>query len=1050
MEISWITETEDENDSAILGVGTALGRIPGDSYITAGDGGMMDEGESRKEAFNRMESFTHPKVRMRIGCWNVRTMHAIGKTAQVCREMRNYRIEVLGISECRWMDFGKVRTQEGEVIVYSGSSGKHEHGVAIILSRKAAQSLTSWEPISERIVTARLYSKHIKATIVQAYAPQNGCSAEEKDNFYQQLQMVFSKVPRHDMLISMGDFNAKIGTQYGGEEGIVGKHVLRGERTDNGSRFVAMCEFNNMPIVSTMFPHKDIHKVTWTSPDGVTQNQIDHITINGRFKRSMLDARVYRAADADSDHHLLVGTIKLKLARIPKKQRIRRKYDYQKLKLNDVKQKFCIELRNRFNCLSELDGEEDVVGEGSPGVARLETKWKSFRDSFNDTAEKVLGFQKSPKKPWISNGSWRKIEERKQLKKKVMDAKSERIKDRLKDEHKEKAKDVKRSLQQDKRKWADGLAQEAEDASNCGNMKGVYDNTKKLCITQQRKMDVVKDKDGHLLTTDCDIIQRWKEHFSEVLNRPQPVMHADVVMDGVQVLEINVDVLQKEEIVKVLKTLRNNKATGTDNIAGELLKADLDTTASEMEKLFRVVWESEDVPEEWKQGLIVKLPKKGDLTICGNWRGLTLMSVPAKCFGKCLLLRIRDAVDRRLRREQAGFRRGRGTNEQIFILRNIIEQCLEWNSALYLVFVDYEKAFDSIDRETLWRIMMAYGIPGKIVSLVKAFYQGNKAAVIHGEGMSDWFEIGSGVKQGCVMSGFLFLLVIDWIMRKSVEDARTGIRWNMMETLEDLDYADDIILLSESWRHAQLKLDRVNQTSKATGLKINKKKTESLRINAASSNAFRVDGEDIKEVVTFTYLGATVTNTGGASEDIQIRIGKARQSYHRLSNIWRSGVLGRKTKLKIFQACVISVLLYGCTTWKMTEGDEHRIDAFVHRCLRRILRVYWPMRISNEEIRRRAGMRKVSELIRIRRWRFIGHVLRSDGNDHCKTALRWTPAAGKRRRGRPKETWRRTVERERQLLRLSSWDEAGAAARNRERWRQLIGSPTLHARSRRN
>ena len=88
-----------------------------------------------------------------------------------------------------------------------------------------------------------------------------------------------------------------------------------------------------------------------------------------------------------------------------------------------------------------------------------------------------------------------------------------------------------------------------------------------------------------------------------------------------------------------------------------------------------------------------------------------------------MLLRIRDAVDRRLRREQAGFRRGRGTNEQIFILRNIIEQCLEWNPALYLVFVDYEKAFDSIE------------------SLVKAFYQGNKAAVIHGEGMSDWFEI---------------------------------------------------------------------------------------------------------------------------------------------------------------------------------------------------------------------------------------------------------------------------------------------------------------------
>ena len=99
----------------------------------------------------------------------------------------------------------------------------------------------------------------------------------------------------------------------------------------------------------------------------------------------------------------------------------------------------------------------------------------------------------------------------------------------------------------------------------------------------------------------------------------------------------------------------------------------------------------------------MKLPKKGDLTVCGNWRGLTLMSVPAKCLGRSMIRRIRDEVDKMLRREQAGFRPKHGTEEQIFILRNIIEQSLEWNTTLYLVFIDYEKAFDSIDRETSGR-----------------------------------------------------------------------------------------------------------------------------------------------------------------------------------------------------------------------------------------------------------------------------------------------------------------------------------------------------------
>ena len=1034
MEKASIPETDDENNTVVHGVGAASDCVPGDDYISAEDRVVMAAGESRKEVCSRMEMFTHPKVKLRLGCWNVRTMFATGKTAQVCSEMRRYHLEVLGVSECRWMEFGKVVTQEREVILYSGSTEKHEHGVAIILSKNAAQSLMSWEPVSERIVTARLYSKYIKATIVQAYAPQNGCTAEEKDKFYQQLEKVYSDIPKHDMVIAMGDFNAKIGTQFEGEEGIVGRHVLNGDRTDNGSRFVSMCEVSNMQIVSTMFPHKDIHKVTWNSPDGVTHNQIDHITISSKFRRSVLDVRAYRAADVESDHNLLVGTLNLKLASVGKKQKGRQRYNYQKLKQKDVKQKFSIELKNRFSCL-QVEADNG-----------LEQQWKSFRDSYTETAKKVLGVKRGSSKPWISDDSWSRIDERKEVKKKMLDAKSTRIKERMNAEYKEKAREVKKSLQQDRRRWADSLATDAEDAFQSGNMKGVYDSTKKLCNKRPRKMDVIKNKEGKLLTKEGDVMKRWKEHFTEVLNRPEPEEPADIVTDGVGVLDVNTGYITQDEIKRTLKDLKNNKATGTDNIAAEVLKADVDVTACEMEKLFRVVWDTEEVPEEWKEGLIVKLPKKGDLTTCGNWRGLTLMSVPAKCLGKSMIHRIRDEVDKKLRSEQAGFRPKHGTEEQIFILRNIIEQSLEWNSVLYLVFVDYEKAFDSIHRETLWKIMKAYGIPEKFIAIVKAFYKNSRAAVIHGDGKSEWFEIKSGVKQGCVMSGFLFLLVIDWIMRRTVDGVRTGIRWRMMDTLEDLDYADDIVLLAEAWRHAQQKLERLNQNGLQTGLKINKKKTESLRINAVNNSAFQVDHEDIKDVTSFTYLGATVTTTGGSSEDIIKRIGKARHAYHSLRKIWNSSVLRRKLKMRIFQANVVSVLLYGCTTWKMTDADEQKLNVFMHTCLRRILKIFWPTRMSNEEVRRIAGIQKVSDQIRIRRWKFIGHILRMEGDHNQKVALRWTPATGKRRRGRPRETWRRTVERERLKLGFTSWEGAGAAAHDRGYWRKLIRCPTLHPR----
>ena len=118
----------------------------------------------------------------------------------------------------------------------------------------------------------------------------------------------------------------------------------------------------------------------------------------------------------------------------------------------------------------------------------------------------------------------------------------------------------------------------------------------------------------------------------------------------------------------------------------------------------------------------------------------------------------------KLRNEQAGYRQGRNTTEQIFVLRNIIEQVIEWNSNLYICFVDFEKAFDSVHRETLWKLLKICGIPDKLVNMIKTMYRNSKCAVIDRIETSQWFDVKSGVKQGCVISGLLFLIVMDWIM----------------------------------------------------------------------------------------------------------------------------------------------------------------------------------------------------------------------------------------------------------------------------------------------
>ena len=156
---------------------------------------------------------------------------------------------------------------------------------------------------------------------------------EAKDDFYELFQKAMDGVLRNDMAIVMGDWNAKVGGKKEGENGIVGGRVLRGERNDNGERFVTFCATNSLFITSTMYPHKDIHKHSWTSPDGRYRSQIDHTAVNATFRKSVSDSRVYQGVDIASDHNLTVNVTQVRLCRPGKKKAVLKKYMVVKGKL---------------------------------------------------------------------------------------------------------------------------------------------------------------------------------------------------------------------------------------------------------------------------------------------------------------------------------------------------------------------------------------------------------------------------------------------------------------------------------------------------------------------------------------------------------------------------------------------------------------------------------------------------------------------------------------------------------------------------------------------
>ena len=323
-----------------------------------------------------------------------------------------------------------------------------------------------------------------------------------------------------------------------------------------------------------MFPHRRIHKATWVSPEHRTENQINHICIGRKFRRSMQDVRVQRGANAASDHHLVLARMKMKLNKREVKRSTRMQYNVDFLKDRVTTETFRLAVRNKYEAL------QDILDEGNMDI---DTQWQQIKEMWTSTCSELLGKKKYQQKDWISASTVNKVQVREEKKGAVNNSRTRAAKAAAQEEYTEANRAVKNSV--------------------------------------------------------------------KVLNR--------VILD-----------------------------------------------------------------------------------------------------------RLKTGVDAKLRDHQAGFRKDRSCTDQIATLRIIVEQSMEWDSSLYINCVDYEKAFDSLDRDTLWKLLQHYGIPENFLSLIRNSYEDMACRVVHAGQLTDSFMVKTGVRQGCLLSPFLFLLALDWIMKK--------------------------------------------------------------------------------------------------------------------------------------------------------------------------------------------------------------------------------------------------------------------------------------------
>ena len=221
-----------------------------------------------------------------------------------------------------------------------------------------------------------------------------------------------------------------------------------------------------------------------------------------------------------------------------------------------------------------------------------------------------------------------------------------------------------------------------------------------------------------------------------------------------------------------------------------------DDAVKVLRSIYQQICKTQQWPRDWKRSVFIPIPKKGNAKECSNYCTIALISHASKVMLKILPARLLQYV--KLPDIQAGFRKGRGTRDQIANIRWIIEKAREFQKNIYFCFIDYAKDFECVHHNKLWKILKEMGIPDHLTWLLRNLYAGQEATVRTGHGTPDWFQIGKGVCQGCILSPCLFNLHAEYIMRNAgLEEAQAGIKISR-RNINNLRYADDTTLMAES------------------------------------------------------------------------------------------------------------------------------------------------------------------------------------------------------------------------------------------------------------
>lgn len=950
------------------------------------------------------------------------------RTALIASELGRYSIDIAALSETRLPEVGSL-TEEGGgyTFFWKGlpANAPRIHGVGFAVRTSLLISLPDLpNSVNERIMTLRIpLAKHQFATIVSVYAPTLVSDDVVKDAFYSALDETILGIPQSDKVWLVGDFNARVGKNSGVWPGVLGPHGV-GKMNDNGLRLLTFCTEHCLSITSTQFQLPDKLKTTWMHPRSKSWHMLDYAIVRQRDLKEVLVTRAMRGANCWTDHRLVRSRIRVCLRRPPRKSKGHPRLNVAVLADTDARCKLADAVNDALNSAS-LPDDPAVIADD------LDSVWDSIHSSLLQAAKSAVGTTSRKNPDWFDESA--------AVLGPLLDAKN-----RAHDAHLSNPRsrtlrrnwinlrsEAQRTLRKVQNEWWVKKAREIQAFADTNNSYGFYSAVKSIYGPTSRSVTPVRSADGaSLIKEKKQVLNRWAEHFQELLNRVNPTDPSalDELPTLPPILELDIPPTLPEVRLAV-SALKNKKAPGGDGLPAEVFKFGGNLLLARLHAVFLACWRERRIPARWKHATIIPIYKrKGDRSDCGNSRGIALLDVAGKVLARILLRRLLRVVTERVMPEsQCGFRTDRSTLDMILVARLLIEKSREQRQDIALAFIDLTKAFDTVNRDLLWRTLEKIGCPPTFVSIVRAFHVGMEARVSVGGETSDPFGVIVGVKQGCVLAPVIFNLFIMGvtILSRGALGRDDGIRIRYrfdgsvfntsrlkaktkthIATVFELQYADDAAAVARDAPSLQRLLNSMHSAYSRLGLAVNANKTEIIQTDfhddVHAQEDLRIGDAQLKNTESFTYLGSIIT-AHGIDEEITSRIAKASAAFGRLRHrVFTNKHLRLYTKIAVFRAVVVSTLLYSCECWTPYRRHVRQLESFQARCLMRILGLTWEDYVPHVEVLIRAGTSSVESSLLRRLFRWLGHVIRMSDNRLPKMVLFGELDQGTRPVGRPK------------------------------------------------